>query len=150
MLTNKFIPVIFFFLSITLLSCHMNVTYFNTEEDKNDAEKVTTEFYDKIKMQDFEGTYPLFSDKFFANTSQNKLSEIYLSLKQKLGTLQETKLDKWQTRQIIGTDRSRTYTLIYKNKYEKFDAIETIYLILEDNDQVKIVGYNIQSEALLK
>lgn len=150
MLNKKLILILLFFAAIAFTSCHFNFVSFNLEKDKNAAEKVTDRLYEKIKMQDYKGTFPLYSDKFFVQISQEKLSRLYTTIKGKLGVLEETKLTIWQTKHIDGTEESGVYTLVYTNKYSKFDAVEKIDLVLDDNKQIKIVGYHIESDGFLQ
>ncbi len=57
-------------ITILFTSCHFNRQYINSEEDKNEAEKVLEKFYDNIMIQDFESTCPLFSKEFYKLTDK--------------------------------------------------------------------------------
>jgi len=135
---------------ITILSsCHFNAQYLNRIEDKKDAELITNEFYNFIKTKDFEKTYDLFSNEFFNKTPKDKLFKMLSVTNEKLGNLVQTEIKNWETRRVEGSNPLATYSLIYKNKYEKFEAEETIHLLKEKDGKIRIVGYFINSDGFM-
>ena len=133
-----------------LSNCSFNSQYINREEDKKDAERITTQLYDFLKDQNYKETLEFFSDKFFEVTDQEQLIKIYTKTREKLGDLKEIKIEQWETRRIEGTNPSASYMLIYVNQYEKYEAKETIQLIREDDSEIKIVAYNINSMGFME
>ena len=141
-----------FFIILLLLfySCNFNSTYLNREEDKKDAEKVANKYYDLIKAKNFEGTYGLFGDEFWKVTSKEKLKELFIATQEKLGKLDTTKLDHWETRIVKGTDPSSEYVLYYLNKYQKYPAEETLRLLKNEQGEIKILAFHINSDGFMK
>lgn len=135
---------------LILMGCHFNGQYLNREEDKSEAEMITNQFYTKIKNQEFNESLALFSDKFFEYSDRQELLKILTATNNKLGVLQSTKLEKWDSRVIEGSDPSSNYTFLYINQYEKFEARETIGLIKDDDGIVRIVSYNIDSMGFME
>lgn len=132
-----------------MTSCHYNSQYLNREEDKNEAEQVTNKLYDFLKSKNYEGTNDLFSKKFFEVTDKEKLLKIYAMTNEKLGDLITTEVESWETKVVKGSNPSSNYVLVYKNKYERFEARETITLTKEEDGQIRILGYNINSDGFI-
>jgi len=146
---NKFyIPYYLLLLVFSLTSCNFNSTYINREEDKKDAEKVSDQFYTLLEQKDFNKLSPLLSNQFKAVTSTKKLNEYLTGTVSKLGEIKSKKLDHWETKVIKGSNSSAKYVLYYLVERTKFQAKETVTLVAE-NDQIKILGYNVNSEGLL-
>ena len=134
---------------LTLASCQFNSQYINRDEDKKDAEKITTKLFDLLKTKNYNGTTDLFGKKFFEVSSKEKLFEIFAATNNKLGELQDTKIESWETKRVEGSNPSADYLLVYKNKYEKFESKETITLTKETDGKIRIIGYNINSDGFL-
>jgi hypothetical protein len=130
-------------------SCSFNSQYINREEDKKDGELVASQLYDLLKAKDYEGTTRLFSKKFFEVTEKEKLFTIFSTTNEKLGDLQTTQIETWETRRIEGSNPSANYVFVYKNTYNKFPAKETIRLVREEDGQIRIIAYNINSDGFL-
>lgn len=144
-----FLMLVAILLISTLSSCQFNRTFTNREEDKKEAEQVTSKFYELLKSKKYEETTALFSEKFFEVSDKEKLFQIYKITEEKLGALQEVAIGDWQTKVVIGTNPSSTYVLVYKNKYEKFESKETIRLTKETDGKIRILGYTINSDAFI-
>lgn len=136
-------------LLMTMASCHFNSQYINREADKNDAEQVTNKFYELLQTKDYEGTIQLFSENFFEVADTGKLFKLLSMTNKKLGTLKTTEIEAWETQCIEGSNPSAKYTLVYKNMYDSFPAIETIILTKEKDGQIKIASYHINSDVFL-
>ena len=135
---------------LTLASCQFNSQYINREEDMKDAEKVTIQLFDLLKIKNYEATTALFSKKFFEVSSEEKLFELFAAANNKLGELQDTKIESWETKRVEGSNPSANYFLVYKNKYEKFESKESITLTRDTDGVIRIVGYNINSDGFFK
>ncbi|HTN46574.1 MAG TPA: hypothetical protein VL098_09520 [Flavipsychrobacter sp.] len=61
------------FLYLFLLSCNINTIHNNRIEDKNEAEIITTRFFECLEKGDFKRTHTLFSEKFYRQTDTTKL-----------------------------------------------------------------------------
>ena len=131
------------------MSCHFNYQYINREEDKKEAELVTNKLYDYIKTRDFEGSTQLFSAKFYKVTSRSKLLRILEGTNDKLGTLLETNLENWETLIVKGSNRIATYRFYYKNRYSNFDTEERITMSKEEDGQIRVIEYNINSDGFI-
>lgn len=141
-------PLYLLCLLLAATSCNFNSTYLNREEDKQDAEKVANQFYTLLQKKDFQKIDPLLSNRFKATTSKEKLNAYLTGGLNKLGEIKSKKLDHWESRVIKGTNASANYVLYYVVERTKFQSKETINLTAE-NDQIKILGYNVNSDAFL-
>ena len=102
-----------------------------------------------MKVKDYEATTKLFSKKFFEVTDKEKLFKMFTMTTEKLGDLQATEIETWETRRIEGSNPSANYAFVYKNLYDKFPAKETIRLLREEDGQIRIISYNINSDGFL-
>lgn len=135
---------------LLLSACNFSSTYLNREEDKADAESVANTYFNFIEGQNFSATYPLFSKKFWAVVTKDKIQQIMQATEKKLGKLENTALSHWETRIIKGTNPSSEYLLEYTNHYHNADAKETLRLLKDDDGKIRIVYYNIQSDGFFK
>jgi len=135
--------------TLCLFSCNFNSTNINDELDKIDAEKVTDELYSYINKKDFTRAEKLFSKQFFAVTNKAGLQDIFQKTNKVLGNYKDRELLQWKTSRIVGTNSKSEYYFVYEVKYQKFKAKETIVMLKEDNDVIKIVSYNVSSEGFL-
>src|SRR5438309_12113014 len=136
-------------LALLFTACYFNMQFVNRQEDEKDAEKITNQFYDLIRAGEYEETIPLCSKRFIEKYNREKLVKLYTSINERLGELKVTKLQSWQTRVVKGATPSGDYMLVYNNKREKFDAVETLVLSLESDGIIRIVAYSVGSEGLL-
>lgn len=134
---------------ILATSCHYSNKYQNRESDKQDAEKVTTELFGYLKNSDFEKATKLFGDEFFKVTSKEDLMKIFESTRNKLGELKSTELADWNTMVSEGAIEQGIYNLNYNGEFENDSAKLKFTLIKNENGKIKVVGYNIQSNAFL-
>lgn len=147
---NKIYASLYLFsLLLIASSCNFNSTYLNREEDKKDAEKVADQFYTFVEKNDLKNLSHLLSNQFKAVTNAQKLNDYLTGTANKLGEIESKKLDHWETKVIRGSNASARYVLYYIVERAKFQAKETVTLTAE-NDQIKILGYNVNSEGLLK
>ena len=137
-----------FFFMIFLSSCNFsgNVSFSNEEEEKTNAESVAAEFFMAVSQSDFERTLPLFSESFFALTSEEQMLENLKETKVKLGNFETFKLSDWKTLRVKGSGSKSEYLLVYDVKYSNFDAQE-IFSMVKEGEKVKIVGYRINSDG---
>jgi hypothetical protein len=130
--------------------CNFTSTFTNNIEDRKDAEKVTNKLYELIKKKDYEATTVLFSKLFFDASSKEKLFEIFSATNVKLGSLEKTEIEQWETKRVEGTNPSANYALQYNNRYKNYSATETIRLTREKDGAIKIISYNINSDGFFK
>jgi hypothetical protein len=145
----KTLSSLFFLFTIVLAGCVYSMTYNNREQDKADAEKVTTKLFEYLKSKNYDATYSLYSDSLWLNTPKQSIKKIYTYSDDKLGNLQSTSIEKWQTKVITGTKPSGEYEFIYKNKYERDTAQVNVVLVKEHDGKIRIIGYHINSQAFL-
>ncbi len=147
---NKIYTLLFLFsLLFTATGCNFNSAYLNREEDKKEGEKVADQFYALLQQKDLKKLSPILSNQFKAVTSTQKLNDYLTGTINKLGEIKSKKLDHWETKVIRGSNPSANYVLYYVVEREKFQAKETVTLTAE-NDQIKVLGYNVNSEGLFK
>ena len=138
-------------MSLAITSCNFNanISSDNREQDKNDAEEITSLMYAYLENKDFEKAHAFFSPRFFEVTPQKKLDEIFITSDKQLGTVKTRNLIKWETRVKSGTNSSSEYLLVYNVIREKFNSTEMIRLEKEKNE-IKIIAYNVQSDGFIK
>ena len=147
---NKIYALLYLFsLLFIATGCNFNSAYLNREEDKIEGEKVADQFYALLQQKDLKNINPLLSNQFKAVTSAQKLNDYLTGTVKKLGEIKSKKLDHWETKVIRGSNPSAKYVLYYVVERAKFQAKETITLTAE-NDQIKVLGYNVNSEGLFK
>ncbi|GGK35752.1 hypothetical protein GCM10007962_32620 [Yeosuana aromativorans] len=134
---------------ILATSCHFSNKYQNRESDKLDAEKITTELFGLIKQSDFEKATELFGEKFFKVTTKEELMKIFESTQNKLGGLKSTELVDWNTMVSEGAIEQGVYNLNYNSEFENDNAKIKLTLTKNKSGEIKVVGYNIQSNAFL-
>jgi len=139
--------ILFIFISMSFTSCHYIENCKNRVEDKNEAEKITNQFYELVKQDNFSKTYNLFSNKFFSVTDTVKLNNIFRTTNEKLGAIDSIKLYNWETAIIKGTVEKSNYFLQYKVKRKKFNSKET-FILTKEKGIVKIIGFNVSSDGL--
>jgi hypothetical protein len=135
---------------IALNGCTFNKTYINRKKDEQDAEKVTNQFFKLLKAKKYTDTFKLYSDQFWRVTSKDKLMEIYTFTDTKLGDLDSTKVSRWETRSVEGTNPSALYAFAYKTKHSKYNAMESIKLDREKDGSIKILAYSVNSPGFFK
>ena len=148
MRTSKLLASALVFIILSA-SCNFSRTYLNREEDKQEAVKVVDQFYDRVAEGKYEAVDALFSSEFWKVTSKEKLHNLLIKKKEKLGKLNTKLLAKWETKRIESSNPSSNYALLYDNKYDKFEAKESFRLVMEKN-QIKIIAFNINSDAFLQ
>jgi hypothetical protein len=143
--------VIVSLISILFISCtfKVNSKRQNSEEDKNDAEFVTSLFYTHLENKEYLKTHAFFSPKFFEVTSASELDSIFIKCDEKLGEIKNKNLANWETNIVIGTNSSSHYLLVYNVTREKYNSVETIRLTKE-SDKIKILSYYVQSDGYVK
>lgn len=135
-----------------LASCsfNANITRDNREEDKKEAEKITSQFYVYLKNKEYEQVYDFFSPLFYEVTSKSQLDSLFASSVETLGDIKNSELIHWETKVKSGTDASSEYYFVYKISREKFESTEKIGLKKDKNNKIKILGYRIESEGYNK
>ncbi|PWS30810.1 hypothetical protein [Pedobacter paludis] len=149
MKTKSFISLALLSLLFALSSCNFNSTYLNREEDKNEAQKVADSFYKLLQKNEFQKINPFLSEQFKAVTSSEKLNDYLRGALNKLGEIKSEKLDHWESKIVKGTNPSAIYVLYYIVERTKYNSKETVTLVGENN-QIKIQGYNVNSDGLFK
>jgi hypothetical protein len=147
---NKFYaPLYLLCLLFSLTACNFNSTYLNREEDKKEAEKVADQFYTLLEQKDLKKISPLLSNQFKAVTNPQKLNDYLTGTINKLGEIKSKKLDHWESKVTRGSNASFRCVLYYIIERSKFQSKETVTLTAENN-QIKILGYNVNSDGLFK
>ena len=136
-------------LPIFITSCHFSSKYQNRESDRKDAEKVTAELFDCLAQSDFEMAASLFGEEFYKATTREELMNIFESTDNRLGKLKGTELVDWNTMVSEGAIEQDVYNLNYNSEFEKDRAQLKITLMKNDKGEIKVVGYNLQSNAFL-
>ena len=135
-------------ISIFISSCTFNSSYVDRDVDRQEAERVTVKFFYLLRDKKFNETHSLFSPRFLEVTNKEKINQIFQTSEERLGSIKDQILESWNTNIVKGTNSKSEYLLVYKVKRTKFDSKEKIRLEKE-NDTIKILYYNIESEGLL-
>jgi hypothetical protein len=131
--------------------CNFRNEYVNEDSEKQKAEKIADKLYAYIAKQDYKNAEELFGKAFFKATTKEGLQEIFQQTHKQLGAYESGKIIEWKTRRVVGTDLSSAeYLLVYEVKYKKFTAKETISLVKEEDDVIRILSYYVNSEGFLK
>lgn len=121
----------------------------NNDSDKREGEKITGTYFDNILLEKPEENLKLFSEEFFKQTSKEDLLKQFRFIEEKLGKLTSKEIQVWETSVLNGTNPKSEYLFIYNVEREKFNSVETFYLMKESNDSIKIYSYKIESKGLL-
>jgi hypothetical protein len=140
--------ILILFISTFITSCTFNSSYVDREVDRQEAERVTVKFFYLLHEKKFNETHSLFSPRFMEVTNKEKLNQLFQASEEKLGSVKDQSLESWNTNVVKGTNSKSEYLLVYNVKRTKFNSKETLRLEKE-NDTIKILYYNIESEGLL-
>lgn len=142
------LSIIVIVVSFLCVECSFNSTYVDEASEKIKAEKITEKLYSYISKKDYKNAEKLFSESFFKVTNRQMLNDIFIKTNSDLGEYKTKKLIDWKTKRIVGNSPSSEYLLIYDVSYKSFKAKETINL-LKEGQEIKIIGYNVNSEGFL-
>ncbi len=118
--------------------------YENEESEREKAEIVTNQFYELLKDNKIDESMNLFSSSFFENSSKESFKKFLIEKDKKFGTLEKITIKDWKTKRTVGiNNHNNEYLIIYIVNYKNNIVEETITLI-EEEDKVKIFGYNIK------
>lgn len=147
---RKLLVIMVLFISI-LTSCNfsVNVKNDNKLEDKQDAESVVGQLYLYTARKEYDSILKLMSKDFYKVASKEKFLEFLKAKERKLGKYKDFTLKNWKTTSKKGADSKTEYILIYKVVYSNHESEEKISMVKENNE-VKILGYNVNSEGFLK
>jgi hypothetical protein len=122
-------------------------------KEKQAAEAVADRFHKAIQAKQYDEAVKLCHPDFFQRTSKSEFRDLLGRLDKKLGGFKSAKLAGWsfQKRAMAGGASGTFCTLSYQVAYGKYPAAEVfiIYKPLGGN-QFSILGYNINSQGLLK
>jgi hypothetical protein len=133
-------------LVIFITGCSFNASNLNEEFVKDEAEKVTGLFYENLEQNDYDAVGELFSEKFYKITPRDSFGVFLKKLKNDLGNYKSKTLTQWSSRRVTGTNPVTECVLVYSVKHDKFDAVEKI-TVIEENNRMKIFGYHVNSPA---
>ncbi len=121
-------------------------------EDSAQAEVIVKGYYEAIQQRDFDRALSYCSPFFFERTSREETTKFLTAVNTKLGALVSYDRVSWRATQQVGQQlgSGTLVTLLYRVKYDKGEAEETIVLFRPINEATsRIVGYNVSSTALL-
>jgi hypothetical protein len=139
--TINILAAIFF---LSMISCKINATYENREEDRAEAEISIREFYKHLKSNEFANTYILFTNRFFTVTDTAKLLLLYHKIVKECGKVRGYSLNNWKTTIVKGTKPSAEYVFLYSVRRDKCITKETITL-KKEKDIVRIASYDVKA-----
>ena len=123
----------------------------STGKDIDAAKALGQNYYDALKAKDFETAMSFYSPQFFEKTSRSDTLQALKGVNAKLGDLLSCDFTYLQVSRYGGTGGYFTrYNLNYDTTYSKGSAEETLTIIKsEDGSKMQILGFNIESLALL-
>ena len=134
---------------MVLIGCNFNATRTNLKSDRDRAIVVSDKLFDCLEHDNHECADRLFSKNFFESTPADSLHVIYGMSKEVLGDFKVRVLEEWKTTVVSGTNPVSEFLLVYNVEYTKHPA-QIILGMTEENNEVKIQGYRILSEAFDK
>ncbi|MFV0305967.1 MAG: hypothetical protein ACK5IC_10860 [Moheibacter sp.] len=139
------------FLNPSLISCKNEFTIQrqNDEDDKREGEKVMDNYFDNILLEKPSENKLLYSEAFFKESSKEELQQQNQFIEEKLGKIEGKTLQHWETFVVTGTSSKSEYLFVYNVEREKYNSVETFYLMKEPSDSIKIHSYKIDSKGLL-
>ena len=114
----QLISLIFIF-----VGCHFNSSYVDRQEDKNEAEGVTSDFYTYLQRNDFKNSLQLMSSKFFEKSTEEQNIEFMNETNDKLGAVKYARIKEWHSLRVEGTDPKTQYVFIYDVERDKYNSI---------------------------
>lgn len=112
---------------------------------------MAAKYFEYVKQKEFDQVLPLYSQRFFKDTSSTEWLQILKNVNAKLGDLQSYSLKTWKTESRMGTGDSGTYYILqYEVTYSRYAATETItFFKPAAGGELKILGHNINSKGLV-
>lgn len=128
-----------------IFACLLSLDGCGARKDMAKAETAVDEFHDQLNTGKFEKIWAD-SDYTLKNaTSQEKFVNLLSAIHRKLGTVQSANRDSFFVN--FGTS-GETVSLNYTTQFESDKATE-VFNFLVRGDEVRLVGYHINSEALI-
>ena len=121
----------------------------NNESDKREGEKITGIYFDNVFLGKPKENLKLFSNEFFKEFSKEDLLKQSQFIDEKLGKITSKEIQAWETSIATGTNPKSEYLFVYNVEREKFNSVETFYLMKDANDSIKIYSYKIDSKGFL-
>lgn len=129
------------------ISCNMNVTSTNDENDRKEAEKIIDDFYFAVLQRNYVKIDTFFSSDFFVNINRDTFADEIESNSKTLGDLVTWDIKGWETVDVSGTNALTEYILQLDVEYSNHKSVETFFLRKEKDHIIRIVKYDIVSNA---
>jgi hypothetical protein len=129
-------------------SCSCNRT--NAKGDRMEADKIVANFYSDITNKDYKSIIPLISERFWKENDTAKFFKFLRSADEKFGKINDYELIDYHTFVSVGAITSGNYTLQYKTKRDSLETKETFKMIFENDKGIKIIGYTIHVDGMIK
>lgn len=146
---KKYIYLVLIFFLIISCKNDFYVQRKNNDSDKREGEKITGVYFDNVFLGKPKENLKLFSNEFFKEFSKEDLLKQSQFIDEKLGKITSKEIQTWETSIVTGTNPKSEYLFVYNVEREKFNSIETFYLMKEPNDSIKIYSYKIDSKGFL-
>jgi len=128
-----------------LTFCLLAFSGCSTQKDLAKAETAVSEFHDQLNSGKFE---KIWADSDYAlknATSQDKFVNLLDAIHRKLGTVQSSSRESFF---VNFATSGKTVRLNYTTQFESDKATE-MFNFMVSGDEVRLVGYHINSEALI-
>jgi len=124
--------------AVLLASC-------GVKQSMEDATAEISQFHTRYGKEDYKAIWASTSNEFRKITTQDQFERLLTAIHGKLGVVKEAKQQGWQANTNNGVS---TVVINTGTTFEKGDGTETFTFIREGKD-LKLLGYNIQSAALI-
>ena len=129
---------------VKLSSCTVSTTRLNDKEDQSDAQKITTEFYNQMRVDQYEKTLSFYSDTFKMKIDTNQLFSFYRHYKNKTGAIKNTEVLKCESKAITtGGIKTKYFAVDYQVERAIKSTKESFVLKAFGNELPKIYRYDI-------
>ena len=75
-----------------------------------------------------------------------KMEKMLQAFTEKLGAIDNFRLNHWETQVVTGTNPSSNYALYFVVSRQKFSSRET-FILTKEEGEIKINGYQVDSEG---
>ena len=124
--------------ALLLASCGMKEAM-----DKADTE--IAEFHGHFDREEYDAIWKTTSGEFRKATSKQDFERLLVAIHTKLGTVKESSQQGWQANTNNGVS---TVVIGMKSTFERGEGAET-FTYIRDGEDLKLLGYNINSAALI-
>jgi hypothetical protein len=126
---------------VVLLLALCNVVGCGFSKDKKEAEQLAEQYFSKMRGGDVGGVLPLYSARFYEETSRADWLAILESQRTRCGTPKSHKLISWNVFSSFGTNSGVRTTLVYDVQYSSCRMSEKMTIFKPSGGEIQIQGH---------